>query len=157
MALEVEDIPWLIICVIMMFALVMGVGVIRESALAAEINTHNLEQEIFAKKLMTELSYQDPLTDRVYFGLIDEKRFTSDYIDSIFGKRNDFAFKVNLTDLDGTKIALDTINNPSEFQLLDTIVGKSEYKRFIKDNYVLVIKKDGKRVPAKMSIVLVYK
>ena len=89
-------------------------GIVLLNHFVTGLNSHEVENLILIKRLTYSpnmLAYQDPVTTRVYPGVIDLNKFSTEYIEeNLLNKNKRLAVNLELTDLETGEIKRAYVN-----------------------------------------------
>jgi len=144
-------IPRIIFMVIVVFSILLLIG----SYFKIEIVISEAESELFAQRLLYSphgISYYDPLSNRVYPGVIDLNNLGLLNKSVFYGEQKQIGAKLNITDLNGKLLAENIYNDVVYRRIAQE--GKGGVDVLRKSLYIIV-KNESKQIPGILSMEVV--
>ena len=150
---------WAMIRIFVLIIILGTLLIVISSQLNSGLDSHEVENYILIKRITYSpnlLAYKDPVTDRVYPGIIDFSKFSTENLESNLENKNKrLAVNIQLTNLETDKITKAYINEQRARAWDDYLsIGgydSSYFKRFVK------IYDNGKFIPGILTIRVIAK
>lgn len=111
------------------------------SQIKVNIDIDDTKSLIFVKRLIyspNSISYTDPVTERIYPGIIDIERFNPATLENTFNfTKNNIAAKIELTNLENNE-KKEIYLNKEWYDRWEPLTKFKQYKKTIKQRYVLI-------------------
>ena len=122
--------------------------------------THDLEYTIYLSRAVNKLSYEDPVSGRVYQGVLDLSKFRQETLQAEFGPetQNNFAMFFELYDLGGRRVsgAEPFYYNKDSYEFIEPLTFSKPFIKKTASHYVLFRDSEDTLKQGLLNIILVY-